>query len=128
LDLLTVDPDYQRQGAGRMLVKWGTSIADYLGLMAVVESTDQGRELYESEGFKFINKFETKLPESGKVKSGSKSFIGWSGQLQSTKPIEIYQQELQYLWQTFSNLKIGMDHAIALAMLSHQPQLFSASR
>jgi hypothetical protein len=57
-----------------MLVKWGTSIADYLGLMAVVESTDQGRELYESEGFKFINKFETKLPEKWEGKKRKQKF------------------------------------------------------
>jgi ribosomal protein S18 acetylase RimI-like enzyme len=25
---MVVDPDFQRQGAGRMLVKWGTEIAD----------------------------------------------------------------------------------------------------
>ena len=28
LDILVVDPSWQRQGAGRMLVKWGTSVAD----------------------------------------------------------------------------------------------------
>ena len=32
LDLTTVDPDDQRRGAGRMLVKWGTAIADDLGV------------------------------------------------------------------------------------------------
>ncbi|KAF2196466.1 hypothetical protein GQ43DRAFT_445087 [Delitschia confertaspora ATCC 74209] len=32
LDLLIVDPEYQRQGAGRMLVKWGTDVADRMGV------------------------------------------------------------------------------------------------
>lgn len=31
LDILAVDPAYQRRGAGRLLVKWGTAIADELG-------------------------------------------------------------------------------------------------
>ncbi|KAI9649258.1 hypothetical protein NHQ30_001828 [Ciborinia camelliae] len=34
LDILAVDPNYQRQGAGRLLVKWGTAIADELGYVA----------------------------------------------------------------------------------------------
>lgn len=32
LDNLTVDPNHQRRGAGRMLVKWGTAIADQMGI------------------------------------------------------------------------------------------------
>ncbi|EPE36377.1 Acyl-CoA N-acyltransferases (Nat) [Glarea lozoyensis ATCC 20868] len=63
LDLLTVDPEYQRRGVGRMLVQWGTLLADDIGLTAVVESTDPGRGLYESEGFVYVDTFETKFPE-----------------------------------------------------------------
>ncbi|KAK8901604.1 hypothetical protein QC760_010036 [Botrytis cinerea] len=33
LDMLTVDTKYQSRGAGRLLVKWGTSIADELGFI-----------------------------------------------------------------------------------------------
>jgi GNAT superfamily N-acetyltransferase len=29
---MVVDPDHQRQGAGKMLVKWGTEIADRMGV------------------------------------------------------------------------------------------------
>lgn len=29
---LTVDPNHQRRGAGRMLVKWGIAIADQMGV------------------------------------------------------------------------------------------------
>lgn len=32
LDIETVDPEWQRRGAGRMLVKWGTAIADEMGV------------------------------------------------------------------------------------------------
>lgn len=29
---MTIDPKYQRQGAGRALLKWGIDIADKLGI------------------------------------------------------------------------------------------------
>ena len=32
LDLLCVDPAHQRRGVGRMLVKWGTQVADNMGV------------------------------------------------------------------------------------------------
>ena len=32
LDLQCVDPAYQRRGAGRMLVRWGTELADKMGV------------------------------------------------------------------------------------------------
>lgn len=38
LDLLTVDPAYQKKGVGQAMVQWGTDKADALGLPAVVES------------------------------------------------------------------------------------------
>ncbi|KAI1376848.1 hypothetical protein F4677DRAFT_418204 [Hypoxylon crocopeplum] len=50
LELLVVHPDYQRLGAGKALVKWGTQAADEQGLMAVVEGTPIGRRLYEQCG------------------------------------------------------------------------------
>ncbi|KAH3909533.1 hypothetical protein HBH56_157750 [Parastagonospora nodorum] len=51
LDMLMVDPAYQRMGAGRALVRWGLAEADKLGIEAVVEGSDQAQRLYESEGF-----------------------------------------------------------------------------
>lgn len=33
LDVLAVADKYQRQGVGRMIVKWGTALADKLGYM-----------------------------------------------------------------------------------------------
>lgn len=32
MEILTVDPNHQRRGAGRMLVRWGTAIADQMGV------------------------------------------------------------------------------------------------
>ncbi|THV47279.1 hypothetical protein BGAL_0322g00100 [Botrytis galanthina] len=63
LDILAVDPAYQRRGAGRLLVKWGTAIADELGYAAIVEASVAGRPLYESEGFEYVKHCETKIPE-----------------------------------------------------------------
>jgi len=55
-------------------VKWGTGLADKLGFMAVVESTPYGRGLYESEGFQFIDHWETRLPEKWEGIRGKQNF------------------------------------------------------
>ncbi|PVH96437.1 hypothetical protein DM02DRAFT_535230 [Periconia macrospinosa] len=52
LELLAVDPDYQRLGAGKALVSWGTRVADEKGLQSVVEGTPVGRRLYEQCGMR----------------------------------------------------------------------------
>ncbi|KAG7045317.1 Acyl-CoA N-acyltransferases (Nat) [Colletotrichum scovillei] len=51
LDMLMCDPEFQCQGAGRLLVRAGLAIADEMGVDAVVEGSDRGRRLYASEGF-----------------------------------------------------------------------------
>ncbi|KAL8855018.1 MAG: hypothetical protein Q9221_000215 [Calogaya cf. arnoldii] len=63
LDILTVDPHYQRRGAGRMLLQWGTAVADRLGIEAVVEATGQGLGLYQSEGFQIEDHCTIALPD-----------------------------------------------------------------
>lgn len=45
LDILAVDPKYQRLGVGGKLVEWGTTRADDLGVEAVVESSVFGKGL-----------------------------------------------------------------------------------
>lgn len=52
LELLAVHPDYQRLGAGKALVQWGTKAADEQGLQAVVEGTPKGQRLYEQCGLR----------------------------------------------------------------------------
>ncbi|MCJ1456072.1 hypothetical protein MMC28_006429 [Mycoblastus sanguinarius] len=37
LDMMVVDPEYQRTGAGRMLARWGTEIADRMGVKVEVD-------------------------------------------------------------------------------------------
>ena len=46
LDLMCVDPPYQRLGAGRMLLRWGAELADKLN--AQVSNRDDGISTYPS--------------------------------------------------------------------------------
>lgn len=55
LDILAVDPEYQRKGVGAALVKWGADKADAMGYEAVVESSPFGKGLYLKHGFEFVN-------------------------------------------------------------------------
>ncbi|KAJ7157560.1 hypothetical protein C8R43DRAFT_883148 [Mycena crocata] len=54
LELLAVDPEYGRRGAGTKLVRWGTDKADEMGLEAVVEGTPVGKPVYERSGFRTV--------------------------------------------------------------------------
>ncbi|KAJ4989177.1 hypothetical protein SVAN01_05256 [Stagonosporopsis vannaccii] len=51
LEMMMVDPAYQKMGAGKLLLKWGVARADEMGVDAVVEGSDRGKKLYASEGF-----------------------------------------------------------------------------
>ena len=51
IDMLSTHPEHERRGAGSMLVKWGTDIADNKGLKAFVQGSRLGKPLYESHGF-----------------------------------------------------------------------------
>ncbi|MCJ1414144.1 hypothetical protein MMC32_000469 [Xylographa parallela] len=70
LNLLCVDPTYQRGGAGTALMRWGTRIADERGVEAILESTVAARHLYEQNGFRVVEKMEWDFPEkfSGRAK------------------------------------------------------------
>ena len=63
LDILAVDPEYQRKGVGAALVAWGTEKADEMGVEAVVESSAFGKGLYEKNGFVFVKDVEVAVPE-----------------------------------------------------------------
>ena len=51
LMFLTVDPMWQRRGAGRMLLKWGADRCDEIGIPSYLEATPFGYPLYRSCGF-----------------------------------------------------------------------------
>ncbi|KFY26987.1 hypothetical protein V491_01093 [Pseudogymnoascus sp. VKM F-3775] len=51
LDTLGTHPDYQRRGAGSMLVKWGCDLADKDGVSAYVDASKKGLPLYKKYGF-----------------------------------------------------------------------------
>ncbi|PSN65530.1 hypothetical protein BS50DRAFT_497461 [Corynespora cassiicola Philippines] len=55
LHILITDPEHQKRGAGRMLLRWGAQKADKAQLPSFLEASDAGRPLYESEGFKPVH-------------------------------------------------------------------------
>lgn len=64
LDLLCTDPDFQKRGAGSMLVKWGCDLADKDGVSAYVDASKSGAPLYEKFGF-----VDRSLPGQGDIAS-----------------------------------------------------------
>lgn len=74
LDSLATHPKYQRRGAGKMLVDWGTKIADDMRLPMYLEASLQGEPVYQRCGFEHVGvwrwdvrRFEKaeRLPENG---------------------------------------------------------------
>ncbi|KAH8733199.1 acyl-CoA N-acyltransferase [Phaeosphaeriaceae sp. PMI808] len=57
LHILTTDPAFQRRGAGGLLLKWGTKIADELGIPIYLESSGPGHLLYLNHGFNDVDTF-----------------------------------------------------------------------
>ncbi|KAI9701001.1 MAG: hypothetical protein M1836_001669 [Candelina mexicana] len=62
LHILFTDPSYQKLGAGAMMVKWGTDLADHLMLPAWVEASEVAAPLYRKNGFEDVEhcRFKTK--------------------------------------------------------------------
>jgi GNAT superfamily N-acetyltransferase len=55
LDLLGTDPEHQRRGAGALIVQYGCDIADRDGIPSYIDSSVQGKPLYEKFGFKDLS-------------------------------------------------------------------------
>ncbi|RYP57078.1 hypothetical protein DL769_009711 [Monosporascus sp. CRB-8-3] len=51
LEILGVSPTHQRQGYGGALVKWGTELADELGVECYLDASQVGRPLYAANGY-----------------------------------------------------------------------------
>lgn len=76
LDILTIDPAYQRRGVGDALVKWGTKVADDMRVEAVVESSVFGKGLYEKNGYVFVKDVVAKAPDA-KWKDRAEGRFAW---------------------------------------------------
>ena len=62
LRICYTDSEYRRRGAGGMMVKWGCSVADLLGLPGWIEATEEGNFLYKALGFYEYEKIEGEMP------------------------------------------------------------------
>jgi len=54
LDTLSAFPEYQRRGAGALVVKWGAEKADEMGIELYLTSTMMTKPLYEKMGFTLV--------------------------------------------------------------------------
>lgn len=55
---LSVDPNWQRKGIGRMLLQWGLERAQEENVPVGLDSTEVGEILYRKVGFEKIGTFE----------------------------------------------------------------------
>lgn len=85
LDILTVDPAYQRQKVGSCLVEWGTRKADEMGFDAIVESSVFGRGLYEKHGFEYQNDVQVTVPGYENDASRPTGSFAWMVRPKTTK-------------------------------------------
>ncbi len=61
--MLCVRSDYQRQGAGSLLMQWGIAEAKRLGLPTYLESSSAGYPLYLALGFREVDQFVIKAEQ-----------------------------------------------------------------
>ena len=65
MSLFFVDPEYQRQGIGSLLLKWGVKKADELGANIWLTSTPKAASTYERNGWKVMERYEVDLGRHG---------------------------------------------------------------
>ncbi|PWY81635.1 acyl-CoA N-acyltransferase [Aspergillus sclerotioniger CBS 115572] len=51
LDMLATHTDYRRRGAARLLLEWGCEVADQENFPIYIDSSEEGRPIYERFGF-----------------------------------------------------------------------------
>lgn len=68
LESLGTHPDYQRRGAGSMLVKWGCDLADKDGVAAFVNASKEGAALYKKYGFVDFSPPDTQVASMARSK------------------------------------------------------------
>ncbi|KAF5658196.1 GCN5-related n-acetyltransferase (GNAT) domain-containing protein [Fusarium heterosporum] len=76
LKLLHTDPKHQRRGAASLLLESGLKEADRLGIPACLESSVEGRKLYEKFGFKEVDRHTS-------------DFLRWGGPSEVTIPLMV---------------------------------------
>ncbi|PYH95479.1 hypothetical protein BO71DRAFT_201471 [Aspergillus ellipticus CBS 707.79] len=65
IEYLTTHPDFWRRGAGGMLVRRGTEIADQYGIKSYVMSEPDGLKVYLNSGFKVVDTVEVDYSRFG---------------------------------------------------------------
>lgn len=75
LGYLCTDPAYQGNGAGSLLLRWGTDIADDRGLPCFLLSTHSGHKLYSRRGFKDSEALELDGTAFGVPQTGQMWFM-----------------------------------------------------
>lgn len=56
-------PEYRRQGAANLMLKWMTEFADQHGLLFYVEAEPTGVEMCQKAGFEIHDRFEVKVED-----------------------------------------------------------------
>ncbi|KAJ6258308.1 hypothetical protein Dda_6348 [Drechslerella dactyloides] len=65
LNILAVDPAYQRQGVGSQLVSWGVSMARRNRIPCALEASRAGKKVYLKSGFKELGICDGFHPKAG---------------------------------------------------------------
>ena len=55
--ILFADVEYQRMGAGRMIMQWGNDVADALMLPCFIEASPYGEGLYRKMGYQDVQRY-----------------------------------------------------------------------
>jgi GNAT superfamily N-acetyltransferase len=63
--LVFVDPEYQRQGVGTMLMQWGNDVADAMMLSCWLEASAKGKGLYRKLGYEEASRMEWETESFG---------------------------------------------------------------
>lgn len=83
LDILATDPAHMHRGAGKMLMKFGTDIADQMRLPCFLEGSPEGLGLYRASGFEVVDwiwldlaEYQDDSEQAGQGHEGQKRVAG----------------------------------------------------
>lgn len=150
LDVLAVDPSHQGQGIGKALLQWGLDEADRLSLVTFLESTKEGRPLYEKFDFEptisdtlDVTPFglEGSLTHTVRLPLSSPYFLlitdkvighGQTTEGQKLRAFNfvLHRQKRNYImekWGLLQEMPIRSQHNLIIVPLKRQPSLFRAA-